>query len=199
MPKNDFIKTGNDKSKIDRRHFISKSGGFCLGCLIVPAGLIAQDSKSTLNTKSASSNLVQPIWSSEQAFNFAYRDELIPILLVLASKLGRERLVELLKAATDEIYSEPKFISRMLANYPKGFYQDALTQEGWTDEEGNDCMKVTRCLWAETFRKEDASDLGYAILCYADYAVARNNHQNLERPTTLMQGHDCCQFRWTKV
>lgn len=50
----------------------------------------------------------------------------------------------------------------------------------------------------KTFSDADASDIEYASLCYSDYDTAEgfNPKIRLIRPKTLMQGHDCCHFRW---
>ena len=48
------------------------------------------------------------------------------------------------------------------------------------------------------FREEDAADIGYAMVCYPDYAVARglNPKLRLVRTKTLMQGDDSCGLRY---
>ena len=58
--------------------------------------------------------------------------------------------------------------------------------------------KVTKCLWADTFREADASDIGYALWCHGDYAMARSEKKKLERKTTLMEGQDYCLLKYTK-
>ena len=60
-------------------------------------------------------------------------------------------------------------------------------------------MKFTECLWAKTFREADASEIGYAGVCYQDYPMTKTFNPNLKliRETTLMQGHDCCNFKWS--
>ncbi len=179
---------------LNRRRFLARSGGLCVGCLLVDAASAAEDRPAA----GPPARPVPPSWSSEQAFNFAYRDQLIPIFVALASRLGREKLVELLKAGTDETWSAPEYFPRVLANYPKGFWEDAVTSRFWTDSDGTRRAQITRCLWAETFRQADAADFGYAVMCYADYPLARTNHEKLERATTLMQGHASCDLRWTK-
>jgi hypothetical protein len=59
-------------------------------------------------------------------------------------------------------------------------------------------IKITECLWAKTFRAANAADIGYATICYSDFAgaVAFNPKMRLVRTKTLMQGHDCCNHRW---
>ena len=58
------------------------------------------------------------------------------------------------------------------------------------------------CLWADTFREWGAEDIGYVFACKGDFAAVAAQHPNLrlERTKTLMQGDDCCDFRfiWEK-
>jgi hypothetical protein len=58
--------------------------------------------------------------------------------------------------------------------------------------------RVKRCLWAKVFRDENAGDIGYAMVCYPDYAVARglNPKLRLIRTRTLMQGDSDCVLRY---
>ena len=59
-------------------------------------------------------------------------------------------------------------------------------------------IKVSECLWYKMFKEYDATDIGYAYVCYNDFAAAGEAHPKikLERTKTLMQGHDCCNHRW---
>jgi hypothetical protein len=172
-----------------RRRFLVGSGTGCLG-------LVAQAGSAAEQTPAGGAPAVN--WNSDQVFNFAYRDWLIPLLLGLAARVGREKLVELLKAGTDETFSTPGAWPRLLANLPKGFWAEALKAEDSTDAQGAVCKKITRCPWAEVFRQAGAGDFGYAAICHGDFALARLRNQRLERTKTLMQGGDCCDFRWTK-
>jgi hypothetical protein len=58
--------------------------------------------------------------------------------------------------------------------------------------------RVTKCLWSKAFRESAAADIGYAIICHPDYAVARSLNPKLKliRTKTLMQGDDCCVLRY---
>lgn len=59
-------------------------------------------------------------------------------------------------------------------------------------------VKITECLWAKTFRESNATDFGYALICYPDYANTSGVYSiiKLIRPTTLMEGHDFCDFNY---
>lgn len=189
------------RETIKRRKFITRSfvagGSLCLGCAhffsSAGAGEIWQD-EPFQERISGNSGM-----SYEQVFNFAYRDILIPQLKVAAKQLGREKLVEILKNSTDEVYANPDFGKQFRANLPVKFWNNVLKQEVLENSANRRIVKITECLWAKTFRESDAADFGYAMLCYGDYASARADRQKLERETTLMQGHDCCLLKWTPL
>jgi hypothetical protein len=90
-------------------------------------------------------------------------------------------------------------MSRYRSNLPEQFWNDVLNLEVVENTPNLRIFKITKCLWAKTFREADASDIGYAVLCYGDYAPARLNNEKLERETTLMQGHEYCLLKWTKI
>jgi hypothetical protein len=137
--------------------------------------------------------------SYEQVFNFAFRNVLIPQLISVSRQIGREKFVEMLKSATDEVYSQPEIIKRFYADLPKQFMNNTLNLEVLENSPNLRIYKINKCLWAKTFREAEAADIGYAMLCYGDYASARSKNEKLERETTLMQGHDCCNLKWTKI
>jgi hypothetical protein len=77
-------------------------------------------------------------------------------------------------------------------------YDASLTMEIIEDTDTVFEIKVTECLWASVFRDADAGDIGYAGVCYGDYAWARGFNPKIEmvRDKTLMQGHACCNHRY---
>lgn len=54
------------------------------------------------------------------------------------------------------------------------------------------------CIIAETWREWGAEDIGYLICCGPDFTTVAALHPNLslERTKTLMQGDDCCDFKF---
>jgi len=56
-------------------------------------------------------------------------------------------------------------------------------------------LKVWKCLWADTFKKKNAADIGYATICYADFSGAKafSPKLTLKRPKpSIMEGGECC-------
>jgi len=105
----------------------------------------------------------------------------------------------MLKKATDEVYSDPNTSTKFYSNLPSQFTSNVLDLEVIENSKDARIYKITKCMWAKTFRESDAADIGYAYLCYGDFAAAKASNEKLERETTLMQGHDCCYFKWTKI
>lgn len=55
-------------------------------------------------------------------------------------------------------------------------------------------LKFTKCLWAKTFLEINAPDIGYAICCHPDFAMAKAFHSKLKivRTMCLMKGDGYC-------
>ena len=60
-------------------------------------------------------------------------------------------------------------------------------------------MNVTRCRYAEMYGELGMADLGFPLSCARDFAMVEgfNPAIKLERTQTLMEGADCCDFRFT--
>ena len=144
----------------------------------------------------------------EQVFRFAYQKDLIPLLKAMSEQVGRDQFLKMLRDATDATVAQknagrPPMIRDVatlavrLKNMPP-LMQHALDAE--VVEQTPDAFEyqVNRCLWAKVFRDEKAEEIGYAMVCYPDYAVAKalNPKLKLIRTKTLMQGADCCRLRY---
>jgi hypothetical protein len=57
---------------------------------------------------------------------------------------------------------------------------------------------VHNCIWAHIFRKHEAADLGFHMICHGDYGIANGlgKHVDLRRTMTLMQGDAYCDMMW---
>lgn len=144
----------------------------------------------------------------EQMFRFAYQKDLIPMLKELGAQLGRDELVRMLQKAVDDVVRKktagrPPVVRDLVAfagnlkSMPP-LMQHALEVEVVEQSPAAFEYRVKKCLWAKVFRDEDAADIGYAMVCYPDYAVAKglNPKLRLIRSKTLMQGDDSCGLRY---
>ena len=148
--------------------------------------------------------------SYEQVFEFAFAKSFLGIFKVLAAQIGREKFLPMLQEASSKVATYqasaisrrfPKndlasFVSLFRSDDP--FWKHVLTLQTVEETEKVIEVKITECLWAKTFRGADAADIGYAAVCFSDYAGASafNPMMKLIRTKTLMQGHDCCNHRW---
>jgi hypothetical protein len=182
---------------------------FCLGGPVI--SLAQEKGRPAVPAQAAKHKfLVDADVTFEDMFNFAYRDSFIPLMLVLAKAGGREKFVEILKKGSSEaaalgIQNAAKSLPRRdLAAFaaplknPDHFWKNVLTFSVVEDTPKAFEVKVTECLWAKTFRSMNAGDIGFATICYPDYASASGFNPKLKliRSKTLMQGHDCCNHRY---
>ncbi|NIM57953.1 MAG: hypothetical protein GTO16_03290 [Candidatus Aminicenantes bacterium] len=128
----------------------------------------------------------------------------------LEKEMGKEKAIAFLKKVSTEKQTNTgeqqasSMPENSFAAYVKQFrsgFDNVLTMEIVEDTEKAFELKVTECIWADTFLKAKAGDIGYAWVCWGDYAWAEgfNPKIKLVRDKTLMQGHDRCNHRyiWT--
>jgi hypothetical protein len=148
--------------------------------------------------------------SSQAVFDFAFKEKLIPILQNLEDEAGVSDYLEAVAAASTR-YSI-QLAQQWAASVPRN---DMATWTAWIDDPANPfhdrltfdviertdtvCeIRITECLWAKTFREAAAAAIGYAVCCSGDPAMCQafNPRMQLIRNKTLMQGDDCCDYRW---
>ncbi len=156
--------------------------------------------------------------TTREAFRFAFLWNYIPMMQALAAQIGREKFLEMLRVATDSYWGQQakNFGQRLQkkdlyayfdldtldptidnAEHRKHFSSLAITTQRIEATPKSYEMKVTECLWAQTFREANAADIGFASICYGDEAMAAafDRRLKLTRPKVLMKGDDCCHFR----
>jgi hypothetical protein len=148
--------------------------------------------------------------SYAQVFDFAFAGFFLPIIRNLENEMPEDEYIEALKRAAEAAgrrsgqltaKASPKIslaaYTSILKN-PDPFWQHALTTEIVEDTQNAFEIKVTECLWAKTFRDAQAGDIGYATICFQDYAMSQGFSSKLRmiRSKTLMQGHEYCNHRW---
>ena len=146
--------------------------------------------------------------SWEEIFRFAFQKDQIPLFKALSERLGREEFVRLLQDTVDAVVRTKTAgrapmipdlltLAARMRNMPP-LMQHALEAEIVEQTPEAFEYRVKRCLWAKVFREEEAADIGYAIICYPDYAVARSLNPRLKliRTATLMQGDGSCRLRY---
>lgn len=147
--------------------------------------------------------------SFKEVYAFAFQGAFIPTLQNLAEAYGGETFIEQLKDASSK--SAAQYMKSQAQNMPSNdfasfktffkeedyFWSHVLTKKVVEETETAIEVKITECLWAETFRSAGAADIGYAVICHPDFAMynAFNPHIHLVRTKTLMEGDDCCNHR----
>ena len=160
--------------------------------------------------------MVKDIEKSEKKFEISYEDYfrtrfygIVELLKVLAPLFDKKRALEIIKKLWEKKGIE--LIVRQLknANPIRNFkdFKDIYTEQISTeymqhclsftiveDTQNKLAFKFTKCLWAKTFLEMDASDIGHAICCHPDFAMAKAFHPNLKlvRTKSLMKGDNYC-------
>lgn len=200
--------------ELSRRQFITKlmpaCALTCLGSGSVLA-LTPAEAKSFLQeTKHKFDKEFGRKLTNRQFFAARY-GEFIKLAKALEEEMGKDRLIEFLKKNTTEnmlkvgqnhAKSSPDNSFRTYVNtFKSPGYKDTLTIEIVEDTEKAFELKITECIWATTFLQAKAGDIGYASVCFGDYAWAEGFNPKIKmvRDKTLMQGKDCCNHRyiWT--
>jgi len=131
---------------------------------------------------------------------------------LVQNKIGKQETIELIKKMATEFNLERgrkqaqnskdlslKSYTRMFAN-PKD-WEGLLKMEVVKDTETAFELKITECIQAAVYIDADVAEIGYASVCWGDYAWAQgfNPKIKLVRDKTLMQGHPCCNHKyvWT--
>ncbi len=184
-------------SRRDLFHILPVGGAACAGC----AALSVQPEPGHSWTEKADMT-----W--EDIFRFAFQKDFIPILKALGQRIGQDKLLTMLEEIGRERAgrgmaargADKRDLSTWVSNIKQmpPMYQHALVAEILEDTPQAFGFRVSKCLWAKAFRGENAGDIGYACVCSPDFAVARayNPKLKLNRTKTLMQGQDCCEFRY---
>ena len=200
----------NASPKNGRRDFILKSFASCAFCCVAAPIAFAADKKLN-STMSIQQHKFQSDsgMSIQGAYNFAFKEWYIPAMKNLMEQIGREKFIDMLKTSSEMLHVHDEdaynyYGERTLSEWATRIkyicenWSDRITFEILNNNETVFEMKFTECLWAKTFREEDASEIGYAGVCYQDYPWTKAFNPNLKliRDKTLMQGHDCCHFKW---
>ncbi len=199
----------------NRRDFITKVvpafSLMCFGGMKVFAGIWSEGESSIAQEKHMFDTEFTRKLTNRQYMENINRS-FIEFAKAAQKKFGKEETIKLIKKLATEFNLERgqkqaqnskdlslKSYTRMFAN-PKN-WEGFLKMEVLEDSEAVFKLKVTECLPAAIFIKHDAADIGYAQICWGDYAWAEgfNPKIKLVRDKTLMQGHAYCNHKyvWT--
>lgn len=196
-----------------RRDFLTKvtpaCAAICLGC----AQALAQEGQKTPDKQE--SGEPHP-FDAEYGRKLTYRQvlraryrEAINLAQAVQKEMGDDEAMRFLRAYTRNRWlaygktQAEKAPNTSLRQYTEQFrnvdnYKNTLRMKVVEDTDQAFELAVSECLWASTFIEAGAADLGYALVCYGDYAWAEgfNPKIKLVRDKTLMEGQSLCNHRY---
>ncbi|MFC2169475.1 L-2-amino-thiazoline-4-carboxylic acid hydrolase [Acidobacteriota bacterium] len=197
-----------------RRQFLSKVLPACsLVCLGAGSSLLGFSPavrKALQEAKHKFDEEFPEKFTGRQIMSMVWGRNYIPLLKFLSEELGRERLITLIRRHSAERGTE---VGKMFAERSGGNdfailkkifspgnpdFKNSLTFNVTEDTANVHEIKVTECIFANTFVEAKAGDLGFATVCYGDYNMASgfNPKVKMVRDKTLMQGHAYCNHRY---
>ena len=195
----------------DRRQFLASIVPLCGAACILdgdrPAAAAPAAGPAQHAPLDVFDQVLQQDFTYSRFFAIRYR-ELIQLARALEQEWGRDRLIAFLKKNTeDRAYRRGQNRAQKLGDTSllafatqlrPPAYKNLLVHRIVQDSETVFEIRVTRCIWAKTFREAEMADVGYAHLCHGDFSSPRgfNPALTLVRDKTLMLGHECCNHRY---
>ena len=137
---------------------------------------------------------------------------LVPLVKALQAELGDERANSLVRRALGDIYRRygeefwrtksennlGKFMASAFATYAN---EDALDYTVIEQSHDAFAIDVTGCRYAEFYKELGEPELGFLLVCSADFTLAEGFGPDVEltRTQTIMQGAGHCDFRYRRL
>jgi len=130
-----------------------------------------------------------------------------PLINAFKQKFGPEETMDVIKPLIEELAKESgeqaarAIGGNCIADFAKAMNAwsagDAYEQDVLQLTETQFDFNVTRCRYAEMYKELGLADLGFVLSCARDFAMVEgfNPKMKLHRTKTIMEGHDCCDFR----
>jgi len=137
---------------------------------------------------------------------------LIPLIKTLQAELGEARANALVRKALGDVfrrYGEEFWRGKNETNLGKAIASafrtyardDALDYRVNAQSQDAFEIDVTRCRYAEFYRELGEPELGFLLVCSADFMTAEGFGGDVEltRTQTIMQGASHCDFRYRRI
>ncbi len=134
---------------------------------------------------------------------------LVPLVRTLRAELGEERANSIVRRALSDLYRKfgekwwrehgGRDLGETMAAAFGGFAAGgALDYEVLTKTPDRFDINVTRCAYAQFYQAIGAPELGFLLVCSADFQMADGfgPSARLTRTQTIMQGASHCDFRY---
>ena len=136
---------------------------------------------------------------------------LVPLVKALQAELGEERANALVRTALGDTYrrygeefwrtkNENSLGTIMASAFATYAREDALDYSMTEQSQDAVAIDVTRCRYAEFYKELGEPELGFLLVCTADFATAEGfgPEVKLTRTQTIMQGASHCDFRYQR-
>jgi hypothetical protein len=137
---------------------------------------------------------------------------LVPLVKALQAELGEERANAIVRKSLGDMYRklgerwwQAQSSSNLGDNLASAFdmyaASDALDYEVLKQAPDAFEMNVTGCRYAQFYKELGAPELGFLLVCSADFPMAEGFGRDIEltRTQTIMQGASHCDFRYTRM
>ena len=137
---------------------------------------------------------------------------LVPLVKALQAELGEERANALVRRALGDVYRRygeefwrtknekglGKIMASAFATYAR---EDALDYRVMEQSQDSFEIDVTGCRYAEFYKELGEPELGFLLVCSADFTTAEGFGPDvkLTRTQTIMQGASHCDFRYKRL
>jgi hypothetical protein len=135
---------------------------------------------------------------------------LVPLVKALQAELGEERANDVVRKALGNLYRQfgekwwrtqggSSFPEKMASSFERFAASDALDYVVIKQSPDVFDVNVTGCRYAQFFNEIGAPELGFLLVCTADFTMTEGFGAGvrLARTQTIMQGASHCDFRYS--
>jgi hypothetical protein len=137
---------------------------------------------------------------------------LVPLVKALQAELGEARANALVRSALGDIYrrfgeefwrnKNEKNLGKIMASAFATYARDGALDYG-VIEQSQDAfaIDVTGCRYADFYKELGEPELGFLLVCSADFGTAEGFDPDIKlaRTQTIMQGASHCDFRYKRT
>ena len=136
---------------------------------------------------------------------------LVPLVKALQAELGEERARKIVRKALSDLYrqfgeefwrakNETNLGNAIGSAFTTYARDDALHYDVIEQSQDAFAFDVTRCRYAEFYKELGEPELGFLLVCSADFDTAKGFGPDVEltRTQTIMQGASHCDFRYRR-
>jgi hypothetical protein len=137
---------------------------------------------------------------------------LVPLVKALQAELGEERANALVRRTLGDVYrrygeefwrtKNEKNLGKIMASaFTTYAREDALDYEVIGQSQDAFAVDVTGCRYAEFYKELGEPELGFLLVCSADFDTVEGFGPDVEltRTQTIMQGASHCDFRYKRL